>query len=165
MNKRQPIEIFMPPNILKAKLGGRGHGIDAATVRRAETAIEEIKTEFTDWISDDIEMLAVACDKYLKNNDGQAFSRLFRASHDLKGQAATFEYPLIARISASLCTLLETRGVAEGVCRKLTAAHVNAVRAIFHARIKTMSDREALELVEELERQVQAVAERSAAKS
>jgi chemotaxis protein histidine kinase CheA len=163
MSKQQPIELFMPPNILKAKLGGDSHSIDFAAIKRAEAAIEEIKAEFPDWIAEDIALLTASCGKFLSEGDGNAVGRLFRASHDLKGQAATFEYPLVARIAASLCQLIETTEKPEAINGALALAHVEAIRVIFREKIKSMSDRTALELTEELERKVHAATERNAA--
>ena len=40
MARQQPIELFMPPNMLKAKVGGTYAGIDTAAIMRAEAAIE-----------------------------------------------------------------------------------------------------------------------------
>ena len=39
MAKEQPIEIFMPPNVLKAKVGGTGV-LDLGAIKRAEAAID-----------------------------------------------------------------------------------------------------------------------------
>ena len=36
MKREDPIEIFMPPNILKAKAGGRHGGLDMGAIKRAE---------------------------------------------------------------------------------------------------------------------------------
>ena len=49
MAREQPIELFMPPNMLKAKVGGLFSGIDMAAIKRAETAMETLKSEFTGW--------------------------------------------------------------------------------------------------------------------
>ena len=56
MAKEQPIEIFMPPNVLKAKVGGSGI-LDLGAVKRAEAAIEELKEEFSEWIVIDVDHL------------------------------------------------------------------------------------------------------------
>ena len=49
MNREQPIELFMPPNMLKAKAlaaAATSSGLDlAATVGAAEAAMEAIKSE------------------------------------------------------------------------------------------------------------------------
>ena len=58
--KREPIELFMPPNMLKAKAGSGPGGLDMAAVKRAEQAMETLKSEFADWLADDVGGLAGA---------------------------------------------------------------------------------------------------------
>src|ERR1700681_286211 len=106
MTKQLPIEIFMPPNILKAKAGSAEGGIDMAAVQRAEAALETLKVQFDDWVGTDVARLGDCRDLYASHPDRAAREELFRAAHDLNGQAATFDYPMISRISSSLTRLL-----------------------------------------------------------
>ena len=56
---------------------------------------------------------------------------LFRAAHDIKGEAATFGYPEVAGVADSLCRLLEhTPEIGAHPDRALVDQHVDAVRAI-----------------------------------
>ncbi len=57
MSKEQPGEVFMPPNMLKAKVGGTVSGLDSAAIQRAEAAMDTLKVEFSDWITKDIARL------------------------------------------------------------------------------------------------------------
>ena len=43
MTSRHPIELFMPPNMLKAKLGGGSGGSDIAALQRAQEALESLE--------------------------------------------------------------------------------------------------------------------------
>src|SRR4051812_10829373 len=65
MKREEPIEMFMPPNMLKAKMGG-GHnaGLDMAALKRAEQAMEELKGKFGDWLIEDLRVLATARSAY-----------------------------------------------------------------------------------------------------
>ena len=60
MSRQHPIELFMPPNMLKAKVGGTFAGLDMAAVNRAETAMEALKSEFANWAQDDVRRLVAA---------------------------------------------------------------------------------------------------------
>lgn len=153
MSAKHPIEIFMPPNILKAKVGGSVAAIDMAAIKRAEAAVEELKTSFQTWIGDDVEKLAVARDGFAKTPDQQARDSLFRCSHDLKGQGQTFGFPFVARVAASLCHLLEGVGLAQ-IPVALLDAHVDAIRVCMRDQIKGDSDRIATMLANELEARV-----------
>ena len=79
---------------------------------------------------------------------------MFRASHDLKGQATTFEFPLIARVASSLCKLLDAQKSPEAIPLTLVDAHVNAIHVIHRDKIKDISNLTALTLAEALETKV-----------
>lgn len=152
MTKEQPIEIFMPPNMLKAKVGGRVAGIDMAAVKRAEQALANLKTEFGEWISADAAALAKAYDDYKAAPSAETLGALYRSSHDLRGQALTFEFPLVARVAVSLCKLIDGRD--SSVPMALIDAHVNAVRVIVRQNIKDAKDQTANALADELDARV-----------
>ena len=154
MANKLPIEIFMPPNILKAKVGSIAGGIDMAAVKRAESAMDGLKSEFTDWLASDVTRLAECRDKLAKSPNAATRSDLFRAAHDLKGQAATYEYPMIARIASSLTKLIESTDASRDVPLGLIDAHVAAIRVVFRDKIQTMTDMIAKTLTEELEARV-----------
>jgi chemotaxis protein histidine kinase CheA len=161
MSKERPIELFMPPNILKAKVGGTIAGLDMAAIQRAEIAMETLKVEFTDWIAKDIARLSEAYDAFAAARTPYTSDDLFRAGHDLKGQAATFEYPLIARIASSLSKLMDELEAPDKIPLTLVEAHVDAIRVIFRDKIKDISSRTALTLVEELETRTRQALERA----
>lgn len=152
MAKKQPIEIFMPPNMLKAKVGGRISGVDMAAVKRAEQALNNLKTEFGDWINADVATLCEAYETFKASDVPDTRDALYRASHDLRGQALTFEFPLVARVASSLCKLLDAE--AGKVPMPLIDAHVNAIRVIVRQNIKDADDKVAGTLASELDARV-----------
>jgi chemotaxis protein histidine kinase CheA len=151
MAKQQPIEIFMPPNMLKAKMGGSVGGLDMAAVKRAEQAMENLKTEFTDWMNSDVERLGQCRNAYAAKANDETKGDLYRASHDVKGQAVTFEFPFAARIASSLCRMLDANGMAP---LKLVDAHVDAIRVVVLRNIKDPHDPVSITLAKELEDRV-----------
>jgi chemotaxis protein histidine kinase CheA len=154
MARQLPIEIFMPPNILKAKVGSAVGGIDMAAIKRAEAAMETLKAEFGDWLAADVARLGACRDGLAAAPSAGTRADLFRAAHDLNGQAETFEYPMIARIAASLTKLIDATGAAAVLPLGLVDAHVAAIRVVFRDKIKTATDPMATILVEELEARV-----------
>ncbi|HEY2035249.1 MAG TPA: Hpt domain-containing protein [Rhizomicrobium sp.] len=151
MIKQKPIEIFTPPNILKAKVGGSGFGLDSAALRRAEAAMENLKSEFAEWMNTDIEKLAESRDAYAGGPNANTKGQLFRASHDLKGQALTFEHPVVARMAASLCKLLDGT---PNTPLLLVDAHVNAIKILVRQNVRDVSDPTTNAVAAELEQQV-----------
>jgi chemotaxis protein histidine kinase CheA len=154
MARQQPIELFMPPNMLKAKVGGTFVGIDMAAVNRAEAAMDALKSEFADWAQDDVRRLVAARDAFAANPDIAARAGLLRAAHDMKGQAATFNYPLIARVAGSLSHLIHDLPEHAELSLGLVDAHVNAIHVIYRDKVMDMSNKVALALSEELEARV-----------
>ena len=55
---------------------------------------------------------------------------LFHAAHDIKGEAATFGYPLVAAPADSLCRLIEHTPDMTRIPLALVDQHVDAIRAI-----------------------------------
>lgn len=150
MSKAHPIELFMPPNMLKAKAGSAIGGIDVAAIKRAEVAMDTLKSEFAEWVVDDVNRLSACRDRFAEQKDAKTRIDLFRASHDIKGQATTFEFPLVAQVATSLCKLIDALPAAESIPLHLVDAHVTAIRIIFRDKIKDTSNAMALELLKEL---------------
>ena len=154
MARQPPIEIFMPPNILKAKVGSVAGGIDMAAIKRAEAAMETLKSEFKDWLTDDIARLAKVRAGFALTPTTEMRADLFRAAHDLKGQADTYGYPLVARVAASLANLLDEANTKPVIPQNLVDAHVAAIQIAFRDKVNVTNDAVAAALAAELEARV-----------
>jgi chemotaxis protein histidine kinase CheA len=162
MAREQPIELFMPPNMLKAKVGGTViGGLDVAAMKRAEAAMETLKADFGDWVGDDVARLGDCRDRFAALRDAETRDDLLRASHDIMGQATTFEFPLVARVATSLCSVIDALPSPDALPLVLVDAHVSAIRVIFRDNIKDETNRTAVELVEELEARAAETIERA----
>src|ERR1043166_4871809 len=85
-------EVILPPNKL--------------TKAVAKAALAELANEFPSWMDSECERLLLARSKLGKSaRDGS--SELFRAAHDIKGEAETFGFPHAGQVADSLCRLLE----------------------------------------------------------
>jgi chemotaxis protein histidine kinase CheA len=160
MTDKHPIEVFTPPNMLKAKVGSGG--LSSSVIKRAEQALEELKEEFAVWIVEDVNRLVQRRDFYQAQSNEEALAELYRASHDLRGQASTFDYPLIARVATSLCNLTDDTNNGLEIPITLINAHVDAMKVIVRDHIKDPTDQIATALAGELERQVSAFLEKQA---
>jgi len=155
MARQQPIELFMPPNMLKAKAGGGLGGIDMAAMKRAEQAMDTLKSQFGDMIADDVKTLGEARARYAKTPDAASRAALMRAAHDIKGNAPTFNYPLIARVAGSLARLIGELPQNRPIPASLVDAHVNAVQVIHRQNIQPIDDKLAQALCAELDARVE----------
>ncbi|MFW6413141.1 MAG: Hpt domain-containing protein [Oceanicaulis sp.] len=156
--REKPIEIINPPNMLKVKVGGKLPSADQALIQRAESALNNLKTEFGDWLGEEVSKL----EAWLKacKTDGLASAAgeaLFTTAHDLRGLGATYEFPIISRIAASLSKLIETEEDRARVPLTLAEAHVGAIRAAILQNIRDENDPIGRQLAEELEARVVAL--------
>ena len=152
---QQPTELFQPPNMLKAKVGGGGSpAIDTAAIKRAEAAMEDLKSEFAEWAAEDVKKLTAARQAYAAAPNAETRGALLRAAHDLKGQAATFDFPLVARVAGSLSKLLYDLPPEKDLPISLVDAHVSAVHVLHRDNVHNMSDKMTGALIGELEKQV-----------
>lgn len=149
-------EIFMPPNTLQVKVGSRRGmtALDPEILKRAEKAMDNMRADFSDMLASDLASLTTAYTAFAEKPAPTAAAALYRAALDLKGQAATFEYPLIARVAASLAKLIEGSQKWEAAPLPLVSAHIDAIRVIHRERIKDATSLLALTLAEELEGRV-----------
>jgi len=158
-------EIIIPPDTLQKKVGSSGGKLplNPDVLKRAQRAMENLRQEFSDWLTLDIEALSKAFALFANAPTADNAGGLFRAAHDLKGQATTFEYPLIARVAASLARLMDGMQSWDAAPLPLVAAHVDAIHVIHRDRIKDISNLTALTLAEELEARVVKTLERASA--
>ena len=82
---------------------------------------------------------------------------VYGASHDLKGLATTYGYPLITRYADSLCKLLANEEEREIAPAKLIEAHIYACRTAMRNEIKAPDHPVGIALANELETQVYAI--------
>ena len=157
MARKEPIELFMPPNMLKAKVGGGRGGPDLSAIKRAEDAMEALKSEFSDWIAGDVKKLIAARARYSDSPDADTRAKLLRTAHDIKGQAPTYNYPLIARVAASLSRMVGELPPSTDVPLHLIDAHVNAIQVIHKLALQDTNDKTAQALCVELDARVDEV--------
>jgi HPt (histidine-containing phosphotransfer) domain-containing protein len=125
-------------------------------VARAEQALAELSGEFKDWMLAEADRLLAAHAAILQSGFSKdANGELFRAAHDIKGDAATFGFPAAAAAAESLCRIIEHSPDLEKVPTELIAHHINAIQAIVrdHTRLDTLT------VASELSRRLRKVAD------
>ncbi len=126
-------EVVVPENKLRAavaKDSTEDNGEDA--IARAEKALAALSPEFGAWMDSECERLDGARRDIRRGGFTDASKEaLFRAAHDIKGEAATFGYPAVASAAESLCRLIEHAPDPGRIPAALIDQHVDAVRAIY----------------------------------
>jgi HPt (histidine-containing phosphotransfer) domain-containing protein len=106
-------------------------------VARAEKALEGLSGEFKNWMTIEADRLSAAHAVVLHNgftNENRV--ELFRAAHDIKGDAATFGFPSAGVAAESLCRIIEHAPDLDQVPPELITHHINAIQAIVRERTK-----------------------------
>ena len=125
-------------------------------VVRAEKALAGLAGEFRNWMGIETERLSAAHAAILREGFTPfTCQELFRAAHDIKGDAATFGFPSAGAAAESLCRIIEHAPSLDEVPSNLIAHHINAIQAIVRERTKL----DTISTASELSRQLRGVAD------
>src|ERR1700675_1844735 len=123
-------EVITPPHELRKAVAPAGDAIDDP-VARAETALAELSSEFSGWMESECDRLEAARQDVKRDGFTQKTHEvLFRAAHDIKGEASTFGYPAVAGVADRLCRLVEHSPDMQRIPLPVLDQHVDAVRAV-----------------------------------
>ena len=125
-------------------------------VARAEKALAGLSGEFKNWMTIESDRLAAAYAAILKDGFTDITrEELFRAAHDIKGDAATFGFPSAGAAADSLCRIIEHAPNLAKVPAPLIAHHINAIQAIVRERTRL----DTVSTANELSRQLRGIAD------
>ena len=125
-------------------------------VARAEKALAGLSGEFKAWMAIEADRLSAAHATILRDGfTDDAREELFRAAHDIKGDAATFGYPSAGAAAESLCRIIEHAPDLADVPSNLIVHHINAIQAIVRERTKL----DTVSMASELSRRLRGVAD------
>lgn len=134
-------EVIVPKNTLKKAVVKTTPAFKDDPVERAEAALAELAAEFSGWMAHECERLDAARGEVKRTGlDEVSRDLLFRAAHDIKGQAATFGFPLVEPVAESLCRLIEHTPEMARIPLALIDQHVDAIRAITHKNARGNSE-------------------------
>jgi len=145
--------VIVPPNRLRSVISrsGDSDGVTMDPVKRAETALKQIKKEFRGWMNAECDALEAARAAIRENGIGEdSAERLLNAAHDVLGHADTFGYPLAGKIADSLCKLISSTADVSALPMPLVDAHVDAVRAVVREGVHDADNRTGGEILRRL---------------
>ena len=148
--------VITQPNPLRKVLRRVADDDTDDPVARAEKALEGLSGEFKTWMAVEADRLSAAYDAI--RSDGytpENRDELFRAAHDIKGDAATFGFPSAGAAAESLCRIIEHAPDLSEAPPDLIMHHINAVQAIVRQRTKL----DTVAMATELSRQLRGIAD------
>lgn len=134
MSSKSKAEFIQPPNFLKDRVSIL-NPVEDLTLDDA-AILTDLAKEFVARLPEDIKRLEEALAK-LKTNPEDDFriTVLFRLSHDLKGLAGTFDYPLITVIGNDLCRFLEKPMDMTPARLQVIGFYIDAIKMVQRSRI------------------------------
>jgi hypothetical protein len=155
LSQNSSSQVIQPPNALRLKVGSRFGALDAGAIAKAEAALKSLSSNFAQWLQDELDKLAAARARVqAEGMTPEAAEVLYMRAHDMKGLGTTYEFPLVTRIAASLCKLIDDPATRCGAPMVLIDGHIDAINAAVRDNIKTDDHPVGKALVEALETRV-----------
>jgi hypothetical protein len=128
-----------------------------AMVRRAELAVAEFASSYTEWIKRDLEVMRRAFEAM---HTGATPARpylvcLYDVAHNVKGHGTSLGYPLMTSIGELLCRFLRRREVVGKAGLAAVKAHLDAMDLVVRCRLQGDGGAQGEQLVAGLEAIVQ----------
>jgi hypothetical protein len=133
----QKTQIVTPPNRLRPKVSGSGP-ISPEMVTRAKEAVASLAPAFAELMAKDVAKVAALYAEGLADPSRrlEIAKAIFEVTHDLRGQAGTFDYPLITRVGSSLCRFIENLKECDDACFEVIGVHVEALDGVLRNAIR-----------------------------
>lgn len=133
MSDKMLVQIIPPNHKLKAKAAGPNSMTKEQALVRAEAVVKSRAAEFHQVSIAAIAMLADYWHQTSKKPgeiDEKDVRTLAKMAHDLKGQGATFGYPLVTDVAASLFKLLDRPPLKHPAFKEVIEVHVSTLQVI-----------------------------------
>ncbi|MGE0120497.1 MAG: Hpt domain-containing protein [Dongiaceae bacterium] len=107
------------------------------TLARAEEATTALRANYTEWARIDVDQAQALLDAAKRDPERrrEQLDRAYAATHNIKGQGASFGYPLVSRIGQSLCRLIAPSRSVDENGLKLAQAHLDALKLVLDQKI------------------------------
>lgn len=159
MSDGAEVQIIKMPNRLRAKVGtGPGPSLDEI-VADAEAALNGLEVHYEDWIQEYLTALKSALNDALSDplGAGEPLDQIRRVSHEVKGQGATFGYPLLTTVAYLLHRLVANHPELAAKHLDVVAAHVHFMTIIVRDKVRDTGARRENEIVAGLQAATQRI--------
>ena len=137
--------LYRPPNRLREKLGELDGPDPEFLIARIEAGIAELKERYMSWANADLTALYSALEAARAHigNRQDHMGQMHEIAHNMRGQAGTFDYPLIAEIGSSLCSFVDSAVKFGNVELEAVALHVQAIHSVIGGKVEGHGDEQA----------------------
>ncbi|KLN60749.1 hypothetical protein WH96_09695 [Kiloniella spongiae] len=146
----------MPTNNLKPKVPSEGGPELEDIVAKAEHALSEMEGDYEVLVGDEVTQISefLQTAKNDPSEGAHCIKEIHTIGHNIKGQAATFSYPLLSLAAKSLCHFIQENAAVAEERLDLIEAHVNTMRIIISQKTKGDGGKEGQGLITALEEAV-----------
>ncbi len=148
------VEFLHPVNRLKKKVGDGATGFDPGVFVRANEVIKNLASVYID----DTAMRGLRemqatfqALQHFPDRAKESIAKLYAQSHEMRGDGGSYGYPLITRISDSLCRLTEGLRTPEKMDMGLIKFHLDALHVVIRKKIRGIGGEIGQLLIEGLE--------------
>lgn len=124
------VRFIRVPSIAERKLGASYVApmrLDPRVLNQMQSTIRTLESKYAEALSAQISMLQLLIEPSVKG-DSEARSRLYSLTHDMRGLAGTFGFPLVGRFANSLCLYIESCNEEDWRDGSVLRFHVDAIR-------------------------------------
>jgi chemotaxis protein histidine kinase CheA len=165
MSKTGAVRHLAPRNRIADSVSRDG-GLSLETIlARVKAGIAELQQEYLGEAMGDLSELSASIATAQSSTGAKrskAIDRIFRISHDLRGVADSFDYPLITRVGTSLCDMIENRETIDPLELAVIDLHVGVMNVIMSNRITGDGDSKTRALICEVDAAVRKCNEKPA---
>lgn len=141
----------------RPRAGLRLGPVNADAVARAEAALAELSSQLDGWLREEVRRLDAAHEAARAAPTAESLAGLYARAHDLKGLGATYGFPLVGRIAASLCRVMDAPDKRAQAPAALIDAHVEAIRTTIGGDMRAVDHPEGVRLADGLEQRTRAL--------
>ena len=129
-------EFIARPNDLARKVPRTGGKDPARAIDDAERALRTLQAEYEEKLGEDIARLEGLGRDFRERGGQESLDALFALIHNMRGQGATFGYPLITEIGRSFCRYVRALPAGAEADAALVSQHVDAMRVVYREHMR-----------------------------
>ena len=148
--KRSWHEMIEVPNELAKKVPVTGGKDPAKAFKEAEDIVKKMASEYVDKLGEDIRDIKILSREYGASHSAEALDDIFKLVHNMRGQGATFGFPLITEIGRSFCRYVRELPAQKDVKPAIVDQHLKALQVVYEQSIKGGGDSVSQEVVRAL---------------
>ena len=134
-------QLVADPEDLRRKVPSFG-GVDPAEAFvREEAIIRQMVHQYLDELGRDIKELDRFGAEYLRHPSRENLKPIYRLIHNMRGQGATFNYPLVTEIGKSFCEYYIELPDNEDHSVELILDHLNALKLVYRHHLEGQGDK------------------------